>query len=57
MVPATFHQIMDKIPHPHHVCYCLFNNIIIYHNGWQWYMQHLGALLRSLRWANPTANP
>ncbi len=55
--PATFQWLMDRILRPHAAFAAAYlDDIIIYINDWQRHMQHLRALLRSLRGAELTAN-
>uniref|UniRef100_A0A8C2BR64 Gypsy retrotransposon integrase-like protein 1 n=1 Tax=Cyprinus carpio TaxID=7962 RepID=A0A8C2BR64_CYPCA len=56
--PATFQRLMDKILRPHAAYAAAYlDDIIIFSNDWQRHMQHLRAVLRSLRGAGLTANP
>ncbi len=54
--PATFQRLMDKILRPHSVyAAASLDDIIIHSNDWQRHMEHLRAVLRSLRVAGLTA--
>ncbi|XP_036417924.1 uncharacterized protein LOC118801669 [Colossoma macropomum] len=56
--PATFQRLMDRILRPHCAYATAYlDDIIIYSNDWQRHVQHLRAVLRSLRRAGLTANP
>ncbi len=56
--PATFQRLMDKILWPHSAYAAAYlDDIIIHSNDWQRHMEHLRAVLRSLRVAGLTANP
>ncbi|XP_067248999.1 NACHT, LRR and PYD domains-containing protein 3-like isoform X2 [Chanodichthys erythropterus] len=56
--PATFQRLMDKVLRPHAAYAAAYlDDIIIFSNDWQRHMQHLRAVLRSLRGAGLTANP
>ncbi|XP_056605021.1 uncharacterized protein LOC130421252 [Triplophysa dalaica] len=56
--PATFQRLMDRILRPHAAYAAAYlDDIIIYSNDWQRHMQHLRAVLSSLRRAGLTANP
>ncbi len=55
--PATFQRLMDKVLRPHSAYAAAYLDIIIHSNDWQRYMEHLRAVLRSLRVAGLTANP
>ncbi len=56
--PATFQRLMDKILRPHSAYAAAYlHDIIIHSNDWQRHMEHLRAVLRSLRVAGLTANP
>uniref|UniRef100_A0A8C1LM62 Gypsy retrotransposon integrase-like protein 1 n=1 Tax=Cyprinus carpio TaxID=7962 RepID=A0A8C1LM62_CYPCA len=56
--PATFQRLMDKILRPHAAYAAAYlDDIIIYSGDWQRHMQHLRAVLKTLRRAGLTANP
>ncbi len=56
--PATFQRLMDKVLRPHSAYAAAYlDDIIIHSNDWQRHMEHLRAVLRSLRVAGLTANP
>ncbi len=56
--PATFQRLMDKVLRPHSAYAAAYlDDIIIHSNDWQRHMEHLRAVLRSLREAGLTANP
>ncbi len=56
--PATFQRLMDKVLRPHSAHAAAYlDDIIIHSNDWQRHMEHLRAVLRSLRVAGLTANP
>ncbi|XP_056585423.1 uncharacterized protein LOC130406867 [Triplophysa dalaica] len=56
--PATFQRLMDRILRPHSAYAAAYlDDIIIYSNDWERHMQHLRAVLASLRGAGLTANP
>ncbi|KAI7792491.1 hypothetical protein IRJ41_015712, partial [Triplophysa rosa] len=56
--PATFQRLMDRILRPHATYAAAYlDDIIIYSNDWQRHMEHLRAVLRSLRVAGLMANP
>ncbi|XP_051724240.1 uncharacterized protein LOC127498671 isoform X1 [Ctenopharyngodon idella] len=56
--PATFQRLMDRILRPHAAYAAAYlDDIIIFSHDWQRHMQHLRAVLRSLRGAGLTANP
>ncbi len=55
--PATFQRLMNRILRPHAAYAAAYlDDIIIYSNDWQRHMQHLRAVLRSLRGAGLMAN-
>ncbi len=55
--PATFQRLMDKVLRPHSAYAAAYlDDIIIHSNDWQQHMEHLRAVLRSLRVAGLTAN-
>ncbi len=54
----SFQRLMDRILRPHAAYAAAYlDDIIIYSNDWQRHMEHLRAVLRSLRGAGLTANP
>ncbi len=54
--PATFQRLMDKVLRPHSAYAAAYlDDIIIHSNDWQRHMEHLHAVLRSLRVAGLTA--
>ncbi len=56
--PAIFQRLMDKVLRPHSAYAAAYlDDIIIHSNDWQRHMEHLRAVLRSLREAGLTANP
>ncbi|CAM4608181.1 unnamed protein product [Leuciscus chuanchicus] len=56
--PATFQRLMDRILRPHAAYAAAYlDDIIIYSGDWQRHMQHLRAVLKTLRRAGLTANP
>ena len=56
--PATFQRLMDRVLRPHATYAAAYlDDIIIYSNDWPRHLQHLRAVLRSLRRAGLTANP
>lgn len=55
--PATFQRLMDKILRPYNAYAASYFDDIIYSNDWQRHLEHLHAVLRSLRVAGFTANP
>ncbi|XP_067292684.1 uncharacterized protein [Pseudorasbora parva] len=56
--PATFQRLMDRILRPHATYAAAYlDDILIYSNDWQWHMEHVSVVLRSLRGAGLTANP
>ncbi len=56
--PATFQRLMDKVLRPHSAYAAAYlDDIIIHSNDWQRHMEHLRAVLRSLRVAGLTSNP
>ncbi len=53
--PATFQRLMDKVLRPHSAYAAAYlDDIIIHSNDWQRHMEHLRAVLRSLRVAGLT---
>ncbi|XP_057201512.1 uncharacterized protein LOC130561305 [Triplophysa rosa] len=56
--PATFQRLMDRILRPHATYAAAYlDDIIIYSNDWQRHMEHLRAVLGTLRETGLTANP
>ncbi|XP_056627068.1 retrovirus-related Pol polyprotein from transposon 412 isoform X1 [Triplophysa dalaica] len=56
--PATFQRLMDRLLRPHAgYAAAYLDDIVIYSNDWERHIQHLRAVLSSLRRAGLTANP
>ncbi|XP_075768997.1 uncharacterized protein LOC142821566 [Pelodiscus sinensis] len=55
---ATFQRLMDRLLQPHHAYAAAYiDDVVIYSPTWTAHLQHLEAILKSLKEAGLTANP
>ncbi|XP_075786849.1 uncharacterized protein LOC142829675 isoform X2 [Pelodiscus sinensis] len=55
---ATFQRLMDRLLQPHHAYAAAYiDDVVIYSPTWTAHLQHLEAVLKSLKEAGLTANP